>query len=57
MKLTTLFLARTIESWAKWILDSERTLKIKVRSRCDLLNYGLYTLEVVRNILQTIKIY
>ena len=57
MKLTTLFLARTIGSWAKWILDSERTLKIKVRSRCDLLNYGLYTLEVVRNILQTIKIY
>ena len=32
MKLTTFFLARTIENWAKRMLDSERTFKIKVRS-------------------------
>ena len=33
MKLTTFLLARTIENWAKLMLDSKRTFKIKVTSR------------------------
>ena len=32
MKLTTFFLGRTIENWAKRMLDSEKTFRIKVRS-------------------------
>ena len=32
MKLTTLFLRRIIENEAKWMLDSDRTFKIKARS-------------------------
>ena len=32
MKLTSFFLGRTIENYAKWMLDSERTFTIKVRS-------------------------
>ena len=32
MKLTTLFLGRIIENEAKWMLDSDRTFKIKARS-------------------------
>ena len=32
MKLTTFFLALTIENQAEGILDSERTFKINVRS-------------------------
>ena len=31
MKISTFFLARTIKSLVKWILDSERTFKVKVR--------------------------
>ena len=31
MKIATLFLAKTIESYVKWMLDSEKTFKIKGR--------------------------
>ena len=31
VKISTFFLARTIKSLVKWILDSERTFKVKVR--------------------------
>ena len=32
VKVATLFIARSIENYAKWILDSERTFKIKATS-------------------------
>ena len=31
MKIATLFLAKTIESYVKWMLDSEKTFKINER--------------------------
>ena len=31
MKIATLFLAKTIESYVKWMLDSEKTFKINGR--------------------------
>ena len=41
MKIPIFFLARTIESWVKWMLDSQKTFKIKLRLRWTILKFCL----------------